>query len=111
MWPPECLRAPSTTRVDKSQHLIQSEKVMFSCGICQDVIDLCVLFWLIARVFPPPSQSYYCLLKVNVGRGDEEKLRQYLVCFLSIGKEGLDLYPLSYVYMYLCVCLPHIATD
>ena len=49
-----------------------------------------------SRIFPPPSQSYYCLLKVNSSdEGDSEQLRQYLVCFLSIGKEGLDLYPYS----------------
>ena len=51
-----------------------------------------IVFCLIARVFPPPSQSYYCLLKVNSEDADKEE-RQYLVCFLSIGKEGLDLYP------------------
>lgn len=46
------------------------------------------------RIFPPPSQSYYCLLKVNSDDGgDDKELKQYLVCFLSIGKEGLDLYP------------------
>ena len=43
-------------------------------------------------MFPPPSQSYYCLLKVNSEDAEGEE-RQYLVCFLSIGKEGLDLYP------------------
>ena len=45
------------------------------------------------RIFPPPSQSYYCLLKVGSKGEEGEELRQYLVCFLSIGKEGLDLYP------------------
>jgi hypothetical protein len=51
-----------------------------------------IVLWLIGRVFPPPSQSYYCLLKVNSEDADKEE-KQYLVCFLSIGKEGLDLYP------------------
>ena len=46
-------------------------------------------------MFPPPSQSYYCLLKVNSEDAEGEE-KQYLVCFLSIGKEGLDLYPHHY---------------
>lgn len=55
-------------------------------------MQVVIVLWLIARVFPPPSQSYYCLLKVNSEDADKED-KQYLVCFLSIGKEGLDLYP------------------
>ena len=60
------------------------------------IVTFCTVFLLfLCRIFPPPSQSYYCLLKVGSHGGEGEgELRQYLVCFLSIGKEGLDLYPL-----------------
>ena len=52
-------------------------------------------------LFPPPSQSYFCLLEVGNSRptspatqgGGEGLIKQFLVCFVAIGKQGLDLYP------------------
>lgn len=52
-------------------------------------------------LFPPPSQSYFCLLEVGnsrptspaTPRGGEGLIKQFLVCFVAIGKQGLDLYP------------------
>ena len=42
-------------------------------------------------VFPPPSQCY--MNRVD-GSSKDGQDRQFLVCFVCIGKQGLDLYPL-----------------
>lgn len=61
-------------------------------------------------VFPQPSQMYYCLLEAaseQSGSGTRpdsatetsplrvDSKRQYVVCFATIGKTGLDLYPFT----------------
>jgi hypothetical protein len=61
--------------------------------------------------FPQSSQVYYCLLEAASDRSDSagrdtgrnesgltsplrvDSKRQYVVCFATIGKTGLDLYP------------------
>jgi hypothetical protein len=62
-------------------------------------------------IFPQSSQVYYCLLEAGSERSDSagrdtgstesgltsplrvDSKRQYVVCFATIGKTGLDLYP------------------
>ena len=44
----------------------------------------------VSRSFPPPSQSYISRIDAPL-EGDQEK--QFIVCFVYIGKQGLDLYP------------------
>ena len=62
-------------------------------------------------IFPQSSQVYYCLLEAGSDRSDSagrdtrstesgltsplrvDSKRQYVICFATIGKTGLDLYP------------------
>ena len=61
------------------------------------------------RLFPSPSQAYYCLIDTRQSGltreespGDGDVSKQFLLCFVSIGRQGLDLYPLYYLLKYQC---------
>ena len=111
---------------------------LFVC-VCLFLLIFSSLLFPNYSLFPPPSQSYYCLLDVSHGsgkgrrdrhsstsstgskegeerhastsstgskeggkrhastsstgsRGGKGHVRQFLVCFVAIGKQGLDLY-------------------
>ena len=60
---------------------------------------------LFHRAFPSPSLCYYTLVDLQLEDGSD--VNKFILCFLLIGKQGLELYPSFLVVEGVdgCVCV------
>ena len=58
---------------------------------CVQVLGMLGFSLSLPRAFPSPSLCYYTL--VDLHSDDGSNLNKFILCFLVIGKQGLELYP------------------